>query len=68
MKLRFLINSLAPGGAERVLNVIVNKLSQLYDVEVICLEKKKFYEMRYPLISKEQNFFIAEWVKIYLRI
>jgi N-acetylgalactosamine-N,N'-diacetylbacillosaminyl-diphospho-undecaprenol 4-alpha-N-acetylgalactosaminyltransferase len=45
MKLRFLINSLAPGGAERVLNVIVNKLSQLYDVEVICLEKKKFYEL-----------------------
>ena len=43
-KLVFLINSLTHGGAEKVLSIIVNKLSdQGYETELICLEKDDFY-------------------------
>ena len=42
----FLINSLATGGAEKVLSVIINELiKQEYNVEVIFLEKNEFYKL-----------------------
>ena len=43
-KLVFLINSLTYGGAEKVLSIIVNELSdQGYETELICLEKDDYY-------------------------
>lgn len=45
-KLYFMTNSLAAGGAEKVITVLLNKLSELgIDVELICLEHNDFYHL-----------------------
>jgi len=45
-KLVFMTNSLAAGGAEKVITVLLNKLSKLgTDVELICLEHNDFYHL-----------------------
>ncbi|RXJ90612.1 glycosyl transferase [Arcobacter sp. CECT 8983] len=45
-KVVFLINSLASGGAEKVMTVIISKLiKDGFDVELICLESNIFYEL-----------------------
>ncbi len=45
-KVTFLINSFSSGGAEKVLNVIINELArQGCETEVICLEKNNFYKL-----------------------
>lgn len=46
IKLFFIINSLSSGGAEKVMSVLITELvRQSYDVELICLEKKHFYDI-----------------------
>ena len=44
-KITFLINSLATGGAEKVLTTVANKLAKEFRVEIILLEKNDFYEL-----------------------
>lgn len=45
-KLVFMTNSLAAGGAEKIITVLLNKLSELgMDVELNCLEHNEFYDL-----------------------
>ena len=44
-KIIFLINSLASGGAEKVVATLINKLVNEFDIELILLEKNEFYKV-----------------------
>lgn len=45
-KIVFLTNSLAAGGAEKVISVLLSELvKQKYKIELICLEQNNFYEI-----------------------
>jgi len=59
-RITFLINSLAAGGAERVLSLIVKKLSEdKIKINIICLEKNNFYtipkKVKIIYLSKNNN-------------
>lgn len=44
-KIAFLINNLYAGGAERTLSIIIEKLQEEFEIELICLEKRDFYDI-----------------------
>ncbi len=44
-KIAFLINNFYAGGAERALSIIIEKLQEEFEIELICLEKRDFYSV-----------------------
>ena len=42
-KIAFLINNFYAGGAERTLSIIIEKLKEDFEIDLICLEKRDFY-------------------------
>jgi len=61
-KIGFLVNSLEGGGAEKIVLTLCSELGKKSDVELICLEKKIFYQfpnyikITYLIDSKKQNY------------